>query len=91
MAQKRSRDDTTVDDSTPTKKQLLGNNSVLDAIRLPSDAHSVAADNEDFRIITGTYERILYGINAYWEKKDGLVSHMIHKRERTCDLVNGLE
>ncbi|CDS12298.1 hypothetical protein LRAMOSA04493 [Lichtheimia ramosa] len=71
MAQKRSRDDTTVDDSTPTKKQLLDNKSALNAIRLPSEAHLPASDNEDFRIITGTYERILYGINAYWEKENG--------------------
>lgn len=74
MAQKRSRDDTTVDDSTPTKKQLLDNKSALNAIRLPSEAHLPASDNEDFRIITGTYERILYGINAYWEKENGSVS-----------------
>ncbi|KAI9303719.1 WD40-repeat-containing domain protein [Cunninghamella echinulata] len=31
----------------------------------------VAAEgNEDFRIITGTYERILYGINANWIKTE---------------------
>lgn len=66
-SRKRSRNDED-QEQTPSKKQILEGGSVLDSILLPNKALLPAADNEDFRVITGTYERILYGINAYWEK-----------------------
>ncbi|KAI9315402.1 WD40-repeat-containing domain protein [Dichotomocladium elegans] len=70
MANKRSADTNDKDTESPTKKQALGDKSALDSILLPSNAHKTSSDNEDFRIITGTYERILYGINAFWEKSE---------------------
>ncbi|KAL1926977.1 hypothetical protein VTP01DRAFT_5307 [Rhizomucor pusillus] len=66
-SRKRSRNDED-QEQTPSKKQILEGGSALDSILLPNKALLPAADNEDFRVITGTYERILYGINAYWEK-----------------------
>ncbi|KAI7851650.1 WD40-repeat-containing domain protein [Circinella umbellata] len=67
-SKKRSRTDQETLTEKPTKKQTLESDSALDSILLPSNAH--AEDNEDFRIVTGTYERILYGINAYWKNKE---------------------
>ncbi|KAI8081470.1 WD40-repeat-containing domain protein [Halteromyces radiatus] len=51
-------------DTPPTKKQLLDTKSTLTS--LLSKSIEKAEGDEDFRIITGTYERILYGINCYW-------------------------
>ena len=67
-SKKRSRTDQETITEKPTKKQILEGESALDSVLLPSKAH--AEDNEDFRIVTGTYERILYGINAYWKTKE---------------------
>ncbi|KAI9488536.1 WD40-repeat-containing domain protein [Zychaea mexicana] len=67
-SKKRSRTDQETTTEKPVKKQVLEGGSVLDSILLPNKAH--AADSEDFRIVTGTYERILYGINAYWKKAE---------------------
>ncbi|CAM0137989.1 unnamed protein product [Umbelopsis sp. WA50703] len=37
---------------------------------LPVEALTEQITNEDFRIVAGSYERILYGINAFWETDD---------------------
>ncbi|KAI8147802.1 WD40-repeat-containing domain protein [Fennellomyces sp. T-0311] len=65
-SKKRSRQDPDLDSEKPAKKQVLDGESALDSILAPKKAY--APDDEDFRIVTGTYERILYGINAYWKK-----------------------
>ncbi|OAD78482.1 hypothetical protein PHYBLDRAFT_62755 [Phycomyces blakesleeanus NRRL 1555(-)] len=68
---KRSRgeDNEETMDKPALKKQLLEGKSALDLI-LPISSITKELSDEDFRIITGTYERILYGINAYWENAD---------------------
>ncbi|KAI8371365.1 WD40-repeat-containing domain protein [Radiomyces spectabilis] len=53
------------------KKQVIQGKSVLDTL-LPITAITKTLSEEDFRIIVGTYERILYGINAYWEMEDSV-------------------
>jgi protein MAK11 len=66
MASTKKRSHTNDDDSLPvTKKQLVESKSSIDAL-LSSSSLQQAEGDEDFRVITGTYERILYGINAYW-------------------------
>lgn len=37
---------------------------------LPVEALTEQITNEDFRIVAGSYERILYGVNAFWESKE---------------------
>ncbi|KAI8336601.1 WD40-repeat-containing domain protein [Chlamydoabsidia padenii] len=64
---KRSHDN---DDIPVTKKQLTESKSALDALLSTSSSLKQAEGDEDFRVITGTYERILYGINAYWTKNE---------------------
>ncbi|CEP08483.1 hypothetical protein [Parasitella parasitica] len=66
---KRSRTDD-VSDSQASKKHILekvGSSSSL----LPTNA--LLDIQEDFRIVVGTYERLLFGINAVWnEEKTGV-------------------
>ncbi|KAG0167576.1 hypothetical protein DFQ28_011592 [Apophysomyces sp. BC1034] len=63
-SKKRSRSDETVE-VPKTKKQALEGGSVLDTI-LPITSVTKLVSEEDFRIIAGSYERVLYGINANW-------------------------
>lgn len=70
MASTKKRSHTNDDASLPvTKKQLVESKSSLDALLTTSSLQQAEGD-EDFRVITGTYERILYGINAYWTTND---------------------
>lgn len=62
---KRSLDVKEEKDSKRVKSQMESN-SALDSV---FSSIVVAEGNEDFRIIVGTYERILYGINANWIKE----------------------
>lgn len=67
-SKKRSRADTQQEDTTPKKKQQIASvGSDIDAL-LGAKSKRDPDQVENFRVITGTYERILYGINAYWEK-----------------------
>ncbi|KAI8576199.1 hypothetical protein K450DRAFT_258078 [Umbelopsis ramanniana AG] len=46
-----------------------------DKTLLPVETLTEQITNEDFRIVAGSYERILYGVNAFWEtKKDNELS-----------------
>lgn len=46
-----------------------------DKTLLPVETLIEQITNEDFRIVAGSYERILYGVNAFWEtKKDNEVN-----------------
>ncbi|RUP51371.1 WD40-repeat-containing domain protein [Jimgerdemannia flammicorona] len=58
------------DDARAAKKVAKGPNSLLDSI-LPTKSLTKKVTDEDFRIVVGCYERILYGIDAYWEKPEG--------------------
>jgi protein MAK11 len=58
-------------DSQAQKKQILekvtGSSSLL-----PTNALLDNADKEDFRIVVGTYERLLFGVNATWNDQVSL-------------------
>ncbi|KAF7726718.1 hypothetical protein EC973_008492 [Apophysomyces ossiformis] len=61
---KRSRTDDTTE-LPSAKREVLEGRSVLDTI-LPTASITKPVSEEDFRIIIGSYERVLYGINANW-------------------------
>jgi hypothetical protein len=49
-----------------------------DKVLLPVETLTEQITNEDFRIVAGSYERILYGVNAFWEtQKDNEVNIFI--------------
>ncbi|KAI8074702.1 WD40-repeat-containing domain protein [Gongronella butleri] len=62
MSKKRASDQDR--SSSSTKKQMVAPGKALDSVL--AGTIQAAQGPEDFRIITGTYERILYGINANW-------------------------
>lgn len=63
-SKKRSRTDD-MTDSQVAKKQIL--EKVSSSSLLPTSA--LLDVQEDFRIVVGTYERLLYGINANWNEE----------------------
>lgn len=63
-SKKRSRTDD-MTDSQVAKKQIL--EKVSSSTLLPTSA--LLDVQEDFRIVVGTYERLLYGINANWNEE----------------------
>ncbi|KAI7863607.1 WD40-repeat-containing domain protein [Spinellus fusiger] len=69
---KRRRRDSE-DMETPLIKKQKDIPSALDLL-LPTSSITKELSEEDFRIITGTYERILYGINAYWKTSEAAAS-----------------
>ncbi|CAO3596935.1 unnamed protein product [Absidia cylindrospora] len=67
MAVSKKRSHSTEETDMPsTKKQLVETKSTLNSLLSSAASIQQAEGDEDFRVITGTYERILYGINAYW-------------------------
>lgn len=52
-------------DSQAQKKQILKKVTGSSTL-LPTNALLDNADKEDFRIVVGTYERLLFGVNATW-------------------------
>jgi protein MAK11 len=83
---KRSRSEE-MTDSQAQKKQILekvtGSSSLL-----PTNALLDHADKEDFRIVVGTYERLLFGVNATWNDEVGIY---IYDRKLICTDPNLLE
>lgn len=63
-SKKRSRTED-MTESQIAKKQIL--EKVSSSSLLPTSA--LLEVNEDFRIVVGTYERLLYGINANWNEE----------------------
>lgn len=63
-SKKRSRPED-MTESQIAKKQIL--EKVSSSSLLPTTA--LLEVNEDFRIVVGTYERLLYGINAMWNEE----------------------
>lgn len=72
-SKKRSRSED-MTDSQIAKKQIL--EKVSSSSLLPTTA--LLEVNEDFRIVVGTYERLLYGINAMWNEEVTKTSRRIH-------------
>lgn len=62
---KRSRTDD-MSESQVAKKQILEKVSSSSSL-LPTNA--LLDIEEDFRIVVGTYERLLFGINALWNEE----------------------
>lgn len=62
---KRSRTDD-MSESQVAKKQILEKVSSSSSL-LPTNA--LLDIDEDFRIVVGTYERLLFGINALWNEE----------------------
>jgi hypothetical protein len=56
QAKRVKKDSDSDDDDQESEKTLL-----------PVETLTEQITNEDFRIVAGSYERILYGINAFWE------------------------
>jgi protein MAK11 len=65
-SKKRSRSDDNDDTINIKKKQILENVTSSDSL-LPTT--SLSDVKEDFRVVIGTYERLLYGINAFWNEQ----------------------
>lgn len=57
---KKAKKEVDSDDEESTGKTIL-----------PVEVLTEQITNEDFRIVAGSYERILYGINAFWKADDG--------------------
>lgn len=67
-SKKRARTDD-MTESQVAKKQILDKvTSSSSSSLLPTDA-LLHQDDEDFRVVVGTYERLLYGINARWNEQ----------------------
>lgn len=64
---KRSRTDD-MSELQVAKKQILEKVSSSSSL-LPTNA--LLDIEEDFRIVVGTYERLLFGINALWNEEVG--------------------
>jgi protein MAK11 len=64
-SKKRSRPEEEMTDAQIAKKQILDTVASANSL-LPSAA--LLNVQEDFRIVVGTYERLLYGINAIWNE-----------------------
>jgi protein MAK11 len=69
-SKKRARTDDMNDTEIAKKKQILDKVTSSNSL-LPTEA-LLQSDDEDFRVVVGTYERLLYGINARWNQD---VSH----------------
>lgn len=62
METKKRPSSTDMTESQAKKKQIL--DKVTSSSLLPTT--SLLDPEEDFRVIVGTYERLLYGVNATW-------------------------
>lgn len=67
-SKKRSRPVEEMTEAQIAKKQILDTVASANSL-LPSAA--LMNVQEDFRIVVGTYERLLYGINAVWNEDVG--------------------
>ncbi|GAA5804248.1 WD40-repeat-containing domain protein [Helicostylum pulchrum] len=64
-SKKRSRPEDDMTDAQISKQQMLDTFTSANSL-LPTTA--LLDVQEDFRIVVGTYERLLYGINAFWNE-----------------------
>ncbi|CAO0798105.1 unnamed protein product [Mucor circinelloides] len=65
---KRSRTDD-MSESQATKKQILEKVSAASSSSSLLPTNALLDIEEDFRIVVGTYERLLFGINALWNQE----------------------
>lgn len=65
---KRSRTDD-MSESQATKKQILEKVSETSSSSSLLPTNALLDIEEDFRIVVGTYERLLFGINALWNQE----------------------
>lgn len=85
-AKKRTRisesTDSPSDETRANKRPTKASNSLLDSLLPTTKALTKKVTDEDFRIVAGCYERILYGIDAYWMDSEGegvcIISPEIH-------------
>lgn len=75
-SKKRSRPEDDLTDAQIAKQQMLDTFTSANSL-LPTTA--LLDVQEDFRIVVGTYERLLYGVNAFWNE-DVSIDYFIFNR-----------